>query len=363
MQTALCSLTETLFAALLDVTLAHVLQADVPAAAAAKAAGGGAAELRPGESGGQGDASGGGSGNEGSFAAFGARMEVELEEMDADVEDMDADAADAAGAAAGVPAPASATAPGAGVRTRGVAAAEAREAELHQRIEALEHIKSQLEADLTELKESARAQLGVLDPEVLHRAALALEREVDREVDAVGPAALFAGGELEGMTAEQVAVARRANRLQQISADVIDRAIEAEPDIAEHLEQSMQRADASKSRDLLPTKKRRAFVLLALLARLRRSKEVAEVLLPWGLTIYLISLHSSPALVEGLRESLQARRAVGLCVSVWWLGGGGGVAPGVQSAHYQPLALRSHSARKLMRVFSCRPRRPTRPHA
>ena len=79
-------------------------------------------------------------------------------------------------------------------------------------------------------------------------------------------------------------VVRRANRLQQISARVIDRAIEAEPEIAEHLELSMQRADASKSRDTLATKKRRAFVLLVLMARLRRTKDATEVLLPWGLT-------------------------------------------------------------------------------
>ena len=83
----------------------------------------------------------------------------------------------------------------------------------------------------------------------------------------------------------------------------------AEPEIAEYLEKSMQRAEAYKSCDLLETKMRRAFVLLVLTARLRRSKDAAEVFLPWGLTIYLISLHASASLVEGLRQALQ------VCVS------------------------------------------------
>eukprot|EP00966_Prymnesium_polylepis_P243286 5626086-Prymnesium_polylepis.1 len=281
---------------------------DADAAAAPARAAASASGTTPGV-GVQADASGGHGSGDGAVGGSGAGMEAEPEGMEMDVEEMDVDAAAAAAVPAGAAAPASRTAPGAGVRTRGVTAAEAREALLLQRIAELESIKSQLQKDLTELKESAAAQLGALDPEVLHRAAVALEREVEREVAAVGAAALFAGGELEGMTSEQVAVARRANRLQHISADVIDRAMTSEPELAAHLEQSMQRADASKSRDLLPTKMRRAFVLLVLLARLRRSKDATEVLLPWGLTIYLISLHSSPALVEGLRESLQARRA------------------------------------------------------
>ena len=223
--------------------------------------------------------------------------------------DMDTLAAAAAAQRAASPAlaaePTPARQPTAGVRTRGVATAEATEEELRERVAALEAIQAQLESDLAELKESTAVQLGVLDPEVLHRAASALECEVDFALDAAGPSALFAGGELEGMTSEQATVARRANRLQQISASVIDRAIAAEPEIEEHLERSMTRSQPSKSRDTLSTKKRRAFVLLVLLARLRRTKDTTEVLLPWGLTIYLISLHSPPALVEGLRESLQ----------------------------------------------------------
>ena len=204
METALCTLTESLFTSLFDMTLQRVLQTEAEAVSAEELGGGcrGAPPARGAvlvEAGARSSSVGGDSGV----------VEVGVFDAPSDDEDMPdlvehprrdssaarsraavvPGAAAAAGAAASAGAAAAAGAAavaGAGVHTRGDSAAAAREAELHQRIAALETIQQTLEADLADLRECAAAQLGVLDPAMLHRAATALEHEVDAALLEVG---------------------------------------------------------------------------------------------------------------------------------------------------------------------------------
>jgi hypothetical protein len=192
METALCTLTESLFTSLFDMTLQRVLQTEAEAVSAEELGGGcrGAPPARGAvlaEAGARSSSVGGDSGV----------VEVGVFDAPSDDEDMPdlvehprRDSSAARSRAAVVPGAAAAAGAaavaGAGVHTRGDSAAAAREAELHQRIAALETIQQTLEADLADLRECAAAQLGVLDPAMLHRAATALELEVDAALLEVG---------------------------------------------------------------------------------------------------------------------------------------------------------------------------------
>ena len=161
-----------------------------------------------------------------------------------------------------------------------------------------------LEAGMAELEASAVPPPGVLDPALLHQTATNLLRELDAHVEAGDATALFAGGDLEGLDKDQLATLKRATRLWHLKSQVLDAALNSQPELHRMLVESMQRSDPSKGRDELDAKVRCCFVLLNFIARTRWRKGAAESILAWGMGIFLIANHSPPIAIEGLRDAL-----------------------------------------------------------
>ena len=167
----------------------------------------------------------------------------------------------------------------------------------------LRSAKEALEARVAELEES-EGPPGVLDPKLLHETATKLLGQLDAQVEAADATALFAGGDLEGLDEDQLATVKRATRVWHMKSDVLDAALEAQPELHAMLIESMQRSDPSKGRTQLDAKVRCCFVLINLIARSRWLKGEAESLLPWGLGVFLVANHAPPIAIEGLRAAL-----------------------------------------------------------
>ena len=193
--------------------------------------------------------------------------------------------------------------------------------------------KVSLENRVAELDASA-LPVGVLDPAQLHEMAANLLRHLDAKVAAADANALFAGGAVEELSSDAKAIIKRAMRLWHLTHDVLDEALESQPELRSTLEESMQRCDPSKGTAMLPTKVRRCFVLINLIARERMSKSEAENLLPWAIAVFMIANHTPPVALEALREVLdcvvaykraweflrELSQVIELSYASWWPG-------------------------------------------
>ena len=144
-------------------------------------------------------------------------------------------------------------------------------AKLLERIEALEGRVSELEGR------------DVLDSGLLNSMCRALLEEVTAAVAGPSSMQLFAGGALESITKEQLKVATRLERVWHFSHEVVDAALMAHPALRARLD-ALMTAERGRYGERRPTKVRRAFLLLTLLARLRNQKSEAACVLPWTLT-------------------------------------------------------------------------------
>ena len=167
----------------------------------------------------------------------------------------------------------------------------------------LRQANEELKARVVQLEES-ELHPGVLDPKLLHETATTLLRQLDARVEAADATALFAGGVLEGLSAEQAATVKRATRLWHLKSGVLDAALDAQPELRGVLVESMRRSDPSKGREQLDAKVRCCFVLINFVARTRSRKLETESLLPWGIGVFLIANHAPPIAIEGLRGAL-----------------------------------------------------------
>ena len=193
--------------------------------------------------------------------------------------------------------------------------------------------KVSLENRVAELDASALPP-GVLDPAQLHEMAANLLRHLDAKVAAADANALFAGGAVEELSSDAKATVKRAMRLWHLTHDVLDQALESQPELRSTLEESMQRCDPSKGTAMLSTKVRRCFFLINLIARERRSKSEAENLLPWAIAVFMIANHTPPVALEALREVLdcvvsyrcaweflrELSQVIELSYASWWPG-------------------------------------------
>ena len=204
---------------------------------------------------------------------------------------------------------------------------------LHAELRELRADKEALEAQVGELEERS-LPVGVLDPTQLHEMAANLLRQLDAKVATADANALFAGGAVEELSSDAKAIVKRAMRLWHLTHDVLDEALESQPELRSALEESMQRSDRSKGKDLLSTKVRRCFVLINLIARERMSKSEAENLLPWAIAVFMIANHTPPVALEALRAVLdcvvsyrcaweflrELSQVIELSYASWWPG-------------------------------------------
>jgi hypothetical protein len=194
--------------------------------------------------------------------------------------------------------------------------------------------KASLENRVAEHRDASALPPGVLDPAQLHEMAANLLRHLDAKVAAADANALFAGGAVEELSSDAKATVKRAMRLWHLTHDVLDQALESQPELRTTLEESMQRCDPSKGTAMLSTKVRRCFFLINLIARERRSKSEAENLLPWAIAVFMIANHTPPVALEALREVLdcvvsyrcaweflrELSQVIELSYASWWPG-------------------------------------------